>query len=163
MGKIRIILSIMLTLCALRGYASNPAELLINTFGSQCKNVAGFTANTTLLLSSFKGALESLRDSNSCNVGVDQNALISAFDQSYTNFELYKGANADRLKSETMVADLTSYLYSNQGSLSDDEMLALETSIFENQGNIIAYNSEIARYDYLAQGNERNLYSAIGS
>lgn len=141
----------------------DPAEVLLSTFRSQCPNVVSFSGSATLLLNGYKNALLELKNNEACSgVGAGLSSFAN-FEKAFTTYELYRTAKLDKAAKEKMVAQYTLYLAQNQMSLSSDETAYMEEQIYINQGEIIALNSEISRFESMGQGFEQGANSFLMS
>jgi hypothetical protein len=139
--------------------AVDPAEILLNSYRSQCPNVANITSGAQSLLSTFKGAIAQIRSKENCSgVMSDYNSLYN-FEKTYTNYEIYRNYKLDKEQKERLIADYTYFLAQNQLNLSAEEISYLQAEIFNNQASIVALDSDIIRFENMGQGFEQGASS----
>lgn len=143
--------------------ATDPAELLLSTYSSQCPNVVTFSGAGTLLLSNYKSALLELKSRDNCGGLSSSVASLANFEKAYTNYELYRNSKLEKENKERLVSKYTLYLSQNQLSLTSEEVNFLEQTIFTNQAEIIAINSNIIRFESMNQGLEQGASAFMSS
>jgi len=141
----------------------DPAELLLNSYRSQCPNVVSFTGNSQALLSSFKNILQELKEREQCYGVSGGISSLNNFENAYTNYELYRTNRISKEQKEKLIADYTLYLSQNQINLSATDISFLQNSIFNNQTSIIALDSEIVRFEHMGQGIEQGASAFLNS
>lgn len=157
-------LFVLLSLFSFAAFSAiDPAELLLSTFSSQCPNVVTFSGSGTILLSNYKSALLELKNRDNCTGLSSSVASLANFEKAFTNYELYRSSKLEKENKERLVSKYTLYLAQNQLSLSADEIAFLEETIFTNQAQIIAINSDIIRFESMNQGIEQGSSAFIGS
>ena len=163
--KSKILMSIIsFSLFTFSSMASvDPAELLLNSYRSQCPNVVSFTGNSQALLNSFKNVLLELKERENCYGVSGGLAGLSNFENSYTDYELYRNSKLDKQQKEQKIADYTLYLAQNQMNLTPSQIAFIEGEIFSNQTSIVALDSEIVRFEHMGQGFEQGASSFLNS
>lgn len=148
---------------SLAGASVDPAELLLNSYRSQCPNVVSFTGNSQALLSAFKNILVELKNREQC-YGVNGGMSgLTNFENAYTNYELYRTNKISKEEKEKLIADYTLFLSQSQMSLSSDQIAYIESQIFSNQTSIIALDSEVVRFEHMGQGFEQGASAFLSS
>lgn len=143
--------------------AVDPAELLLNSYRSQCPNVVSFTGNSQALLTSFKNILNELKDREQCYGVSGGLSSLTNFENAYTNYELYRDNKISKEQKEKLIADYTMFLSQNQINLSASQISYLEQEIFNNQTSIVALDSEIVRFEHMGQGIEQGASDFLNS
>lgn len=144
-------ISIALFFIANATFASfSPAQILLNAYSSQCpETVTSAVRGSLINVHKLISVVEDLKKNSSCYSGSDFSGVFGPFQNTYSDYEIYRNLKGDKLKLERQVR--SQVIAMNMPGLTVEEKQYLEEAIFSSQSEIIGIESEIARFNYLSK------------